>query len=63
MGARWARKVQEKAESMAKLHDFLSKLDNEFSSILDELNEATEENAVEVCRKVYERLDVFYQEL
>jgi len=57
------QKVVELAESMEKLYEFLQRLDDEFSDMLDELNEATEENAVAVCRNVADRLDRFYQEL
>lgn len=58
-----AQKILNQAESMNKLHDFLVRLDSELATMLDELNEATEENAVEVCRSVAERLDAYYQEL
>jgi uncharacterized protein YqgV (UPF0045/DUF77 family) len=55
-----AKKIQERS---AEVEAFLTKLDGELSDILDVLLEADESNAVERCKAVYERLDVFYQQM
>jgi hypothetical protein len=55
--------VMEQQSNLSNIHTYLTELDNTLRGMQDELNEATEENAIEVCKSVAERLDVFFQAL
>jgi predicted component of type VI protein secretion system len=55
--------VMEQREHLSNIHTYLTQLDDTLRGMQDELNEATEENALEVCKSVADRLDEFYQAL